>query len=370
METLMIRRVVFSFFALSCAFLSGIAITSAQKNPDAQSTERVRGLNPTKPLSQYVFEAWRNDNGFQQSGVRALYQTRDGYLWIGAAEGLVRFDGARFVTFDKSNLPLKSSAILSLLEDKSGAFWIGTEQGLLCIREGKFTLYTTKEGLPDNVIFALTEDTQGNVWIGTENGLAMFQGGRFTKFTTDNGLTSATILSLASDLKGGVWVGTSGGGVNHFEAGRFTPFVAIEGQFRPYTLDEGLVGDGVHALLADRNGTLWIGSNDGLFKVQNNAVVSFYNTAKGLAKNDVRTLSLDREGTLWIGTNGGGVCRLTSAEELTSFTSQQGLGSDEVFALLEDREGALWMGTDGGGIGRFKDRRFSAYTAKDGLSNN
>jgi ligand-binding sensor domain-containing protein/serine phosphatase RsbU (regulator of sigma subunit) len=366
----MICRVLRTFAVLSFALLSGVAITSAQKNDTQVATERVRGLNPTKPLTQYVFETWRTDNGFQQSGVRTMYQTRDGYLWIGAAEGLVRFDGARFVTFDKSNLPLKSSAILSLLEDKSGAFWVGTEQGLLCIRDGKFTLYTTQEGLPDNVIFALTEDIQGNVWIGTENGLAMFQGGRFTKFSTDNGLTSNAILSLASDLKGGIWAGTNGGGVNHFESGRFTPFVAIEGQFRPYTSDEGLVGDGVHALLAERDGTLWIGSNDGLCKVQNSAATAFYNTTKGLTKNDVRTLTLDREGTLWIGTNGGGVCRLTSAGQLSSFTTQQGLGADEVFALLEDREGALWIGTDGGGIGRFKDRRFSAYTAKDGLSNN
>lgn len=367
----MLRRILSFAVMLLGIILGSIVFTSAQKNSDSlQSAERVRGLNPTKPLTQYVFDSWRNDNGFQQSGIRTMIQTHDGYLWIGAAEGLVRFDGARFVTFDKSNLPLKSNAILSLLEDKSGTLWVGTENGLLSIHDGKFSFYTIKEGLPDNVIFALAEDTQGKVWIGTENGLALWQNGRFAKYTTDNGLTSNTVLSLASDTKGGIWVGTNGGGVNHLENGRFSPFVAIEGQFRPYSPDEGLVGDGVHALLADKQGTLWLGSNDGLFRIENNTTKAFYNSANGLTKNDVRSLSLDREGTLWIGTNGGGVCRLTSKGEISSFTSQQGLGSDEVFALLEDREGALWMGTDGGGIGRFKDRRFSAYTAKDGLSHN
>ncbi len=366
----MIRRLFLSLLTLSSILLGAHHITTAQKIPETQAMESVRGLNPTKPMTQYVFDAWRTDNGFQQSGIRSLYQTRDGYVWIGAAEGLVRFDGARFVAFDKSNLPLKSNAILSLLEDRSGAFWIGTENGLLCIREGKFTLYTVKEGLPDNVIFALAEDTQGTVWIGTENGLASWQNGRFTKYSTDNGLTAPTILALASDLKGGMWVGTNGGGVNHWENGRFSPFVAIEGQFRPYSPDEGLVGDGVHALLADKQGRLWVGSNDGLFRVENNTATAFYNTTNGLSKNDVRSLVTDREGTLWIGTNGGGVNRLTSAGQLSAFTSQQGLGADEVFTLLEDREGALWIGTDGGGIGRFKDRRFNAYTAKDGLSHN
>lgn len=363
------RTLMFSAVVLAVA-AGSIGLMTAQKSPEARITERVRGLNPTKPLTQYVLDAWKSNNGFQQSAVRTMYQTRDGYIWIGAAEGLVRFDGARFVTFDKSNLPLKSATIRSLLEDKSGDFWVGTENGLLRIHQGVFTLYTDKEGLPDNIILSLAEDTKGNIWIGTENGLALWQNGTFAKFTTANGLTGEKILSLASDHKGGIWVGTNGGGVNHWENGKFTPYIAIEGQFRAYTADEGLVGDNIHVLLASKNGTLWIGNPDGLFRVENSTVSAFYNTTNGLSKNEVRSLALDREGTLWIGTNGGGINRLTSTGQMSAFTSQQGLGADEVFAILEDREGALWFGTDGGGIGRFKDRRFNTYTAKEGLSHN
>ncbi|MCS6808527.1 MAG: two-component regulator propeller domain-containing protein [Bacteroidota bacterium] len=361
----------YSYTALLLALVVNSSTTTwAQRIADFPTTERVRGLNPTKPITQYVYDVWGSDNGFQQTTVRTMYQTRDGYMWIGAAEGLVRFDGARFVTFDKSNLPLKSTDILALLEDRNGTFWIGTDNGLLRINQGTFTLYTMQNGLPDNVILALAEDKQGNVWIGTEHGLALWQQGRFASYGAENGLTSSTILSLAADPHDGIWIGTNGGGLNYWKNGTCTAFIAIEGQLRPYTKDEGLIGDGIHALVAAKDGTLWVGSAEGLFRIQNTTVTAFYNATNGLKKADIRSLALDREGTLWIATNGGGIYRLTSTGQLSSFTSQNGLRSDEVFSILEDREGSVWFGTDGGGIGRFKDRRFTTYTTKEGLSHN
>jgi ligand-binding sensor domain-containing protein/serine phosphatase RsbU (regulator of sigma subunit) len=353
-------------------FESGFAPLFAQgENRAASLAARVRGLNPAKSLEQYVLDKWQMENGFQQTGVRAMLQTRDGYLWIGAAEGLARFDGARFVVFDKSNMPLKKNGVLSLVEDRAGALWIGTEDGLLCVREGAFTMYGVKEGLPDYRINALCEDAQGNLWIGTDMGATIRRAdGRMTTYTTANGLTNNTVLSFASDKQGGVWIGTSGGGVNHWAAGRIEAFVTIEGQFRPYAPEDGLVGDGVYAMIADGEGRLWLGTSEGLLKIERYAATAFYAASSGLANPDVRALALDREGSLWIGTNGGGVARLTSAGQISSFTSRQGLPSDEIFALLEDREGSVWMGSDAGGIARFKDKRFSSYTAKDGLSHN
>jgi ligand-binding sensor domain-containing protein/serine phosphatase RsbU (regulator of sigma subunit) len=369
-------RLLCSFWALYvalfglCFLLYSPAIAQTSRNSSPPAEERVRGLNPVKSLTQYVFETWQSEDGFQQSGVRALCQTKDGYVWIGASEGLVRFDGARFVVFDKSNLPLKSNSVTSLVEGKDGALWVGTEQGLLCIRKGKFTLTTTKEGLPDNVILALAEDTQGNIWVGTENGLAMVKNDKITKFSTDNGLTSNLVLSLRSDGAGGMWIGTNGGGINHYTSGTFQTFVVIDGQFRPYTRDDGLVGANVNVLLTNTNGVLWAGTSEGLFRIENYSLRSYYNAASGLGKDDIRALTLDRENTLWIGLNGGGVARITSSDAVSTFTTQQGLSADEVFAVLEDHEGALWMGTDGGGLARFKDRRFTSFTAKDGLTNN
>ena len=72
-------------------------------------------------------------------------------IWIGTQEGLAKFNGTGFVVFDKENTPqLKSNDIRALLEDRNGALWISTSYGLVRMQGGKFTSFTTNEGLPDN----------------------------------------------------------------------------------------------------------------------------------------------------------------------------------------------------------------------------
>src|SRR5687768_7409970 len=62
-------------------------------------------LTPSKAPSQYVLDSWQLDRGLPQNSPLSLAQTRDGYLWVGTQEGLARFDGARFVVFDRRSVP-------------------------------------------------------------------------------------------------------------------------------------------------------------------------------------------------------------------------------------------------------------------------
>ena len=88
-------------------------------------------LNPDKALTQYIHEVWQDEQGLPQSTVAAIVQTRDGYLWLGTQEGLVRFNGVRFTIFDKGNTPsfAASHNVRALYEDASGTLWIGTFGG-------------------------------------------------------------------------------------------------------------------------------------------------------------------------------------------------------------------------------------------------
>src|SRR5688500_10579398 len=141
-------------------------------------------LDPTKAISQYVHAVWQTEQGLPQNSVRALRQTRDGYLWLGTQEGLVRFDGVRFTVFDKKNTPaLRHSYVFSLLEDQDGSLWIGTVGGGLSrYTAGTFTPYTPREGLTNEYVRALAQDRDGSVWVGTDGGLFRLQGGRFSAF--------------------------------------------------------------------------------------------------------------------------------------------------------------------------------------------
>src|SRR4030088_260693 len=82
------------------------------------------------PATEYSKRVWRTDDGLPQNKIQVITQTSDGYLWIGTSGGLVRFDGVRFVVFDRSNTPaLGDDSILSLCPARDGSLWIGTEGG-------------------------------------------------------------------------------------------------------------------------------------------------------------------------------------------------------------------------------------------------
>lgn len=123
-------------------------------------------LNNGRGVSQYRWDVWQKEDGLPQNSVTTILQTKDGYLWLGTLEGLVRFDGHRFVIFDRQNTAeLSDNNIFALHETRDGSLWIGTDGGgLVQYKEGKFTRYSTQQGLPHNKIKALAEDQQNVLW--------------------------------------------------------------------------------------------------------------------------------------------------------------------------------------------------------------
>lgn len=93
--------------------------------------------------AQYQIESWTTDDGLPQNTVRAVLQTRDGYLWLTTSDGLVRYDGARFKIFNKANSPgIKSNRFTALFENGDGSLWIGTEDsGATRYREEEFATF-------------------------------------------------------------------------------------------------------------------------------------------------------------------------------------------------------------------------------------
>src|SRR3954469_16190216 len=102
---------------------------------------------------EYLTDVWTTDDGLPDSSVTAIAQTPDGYLWVGTYNGLVRFDGLRFVTFDPATTPaLAHARVRKLSVDDEGTLWINTFDGsMTSFRRGKFEREWTKaEGLdPD-----------------------------------------------------------------------------------------------------------------------------------------------------------------------------------------------------------------------------
>ena len=321
--------------------------------PAAQAT-----LDPAKAIRQYTHQVWDSSSGLPQSSVLSIAQTPDGYLWVGTEEGLARFDGVRFAVFDKRNTPgLVADEIHALLADNSGNLWIGTHGGgLSCLRDGKITSYSTRNGLPSDAVTSLYQDARGAIWIATDGGgLARLEHGRFRVFTAADGLLDPAVFSVSGDTQGNIWIGTRNG-LNKFSGGKLSAVNVSPAVPHPY----------VRAVLVDAAGTMWIGTNgEGLFRVGSQGTARL-TTREGLSSNSILSLYEDRAHTIWIGTVATGIDRFANGR-IACFTPQDGFPQGDVWSLFEDREGTLWVGTARGGLNSFKNGSFAMISKQDGL---
>jgi len=146
------------------AFLCIAPVASAQRLPQT-TTQTAAG-------SRFVHEVWGVEDGLPVNAVTHLLQTRDGYLWVGTFDGLLRFDGVRFTVYNAANSALPSDRILEVIEGRGNELWIVTEQRhIVRMRDGVFTTVSTPERTSLTLTPLLVE-RDGTAWVATNTGLA------------------------------------------------------------------------------------------------------------------------------------------------------------------------------------------------------
>ncbi|HET8890752.1 MAG TPA: two-component regulator propeller domain-containing protein [Candidatus Angelobacter sp.] len=316
------------------------------------------GLDPHKPISQYLHKVWRSEDGLPQNSIQTMVQTKDGYIWIGTQEGLVRFNGLEFKVFDKATTPaIRHNDVRALYQDSDGVLWIGTfGGGLVRYQQAQFTKYTVQSSrLSNNSVTSILQDRHGNLWIGTNDGLNEFSGGKIFVFNRNNGLSDNVVRAIAEDSEGKLVVAGSSGLdviVNGKPMGAYSPRVSSR--------------ESVKALFRDHSGGLWIGTENHGLDVLNAGKLTHYGAREGLPNAPVHTIYQDRLHTIWVGMEGGGICRLVSAR-FDCHGPENGLSGGFVETIVEDREGSLWVGTETGGINFFREGPLTNYGSQMGL---
>lgn len=253
---------------------------------------------------------------------------------------------------------LPQNSIQALLQTSDGYLWLGTQEGLVRFNGVEFKLFNkgTTPAIRHNDIRVLYQDRGGAMWIGTfGGGLVRFKDGQFTPFTVQQGLSNNSVSSILQDRQGNLWVGTDDG-LNKLADGKFTSF----------SRQSGLSDGAVQAIAEDDDGRLIVAMRNGLDVIVNGKPMGAYS---GLVteKKAVKALFTDRSGRLWMGTENQGLDSL-SAGKLTHYGPQQGLPNAPVHTIYQDERGTIWAGTEGRGICRLLGNRFDCYSSKNGLS--
>jgi ligand-binding sensor domain-containing protein/signal transduction histidine kinase len=338
----------FSDMAIATSFGDFVASSSIESG--AADRDSTGG-----PLS-FTIRTWRREQGLPQNSVRALAQTRDGYLWVGTDDGVARFDGLRFVSYGLRE-GLTSVPVSTLLADSHGDLWVGSRGGGLSRwQDGRFTTFTMQDGLPHNSITAMEEDGDGRLWIGTESGLTLWQGGHLSPMSSGGNFQGRTITTLFKDRQGNMWLGAAGVGVFQFQDGKFVPLMDAS--------VEGLLLD-PHCLLVDQGGQIWIGAGDDYVLCRDGDEWHRYRIPRHLARPHVSALVEEPDGTVWAGSVSEGLFQFRGGK-LAAFNASSGLSDNLVESLLVDREGKLWVGTDTG-LNRLRRKTLFALGQNEGL---
>jgi ligand-binding sensor domain-containing protein len=359
-------------------------------------------LSPSSARAQYHIDSWTTDNGLPQNGIHGICQAPDGYLWLATMDGLVRFDGVHFVVFNRSNTPgILGNRYDSLYCTSSGEFWAGTESsGVTRYRQGRFTTFTTQQGLPSNVVLGVAGDDRGGIWALSDASILQWneEESRFVDLPSEHHKYRDF---MNPDARLGFW-GISGDDLRFFVRGKVLhyPLPQEWPQGTPTTVD------------SDLNASIWLSTPDGRLAKLNGGqwskiirthfadtrpsiesqLTSTYRDSRGDIWNIVVACSPvsgllryllvpqagqslriafhfffeDREGSVWLLTNGQGLYRIRK-QAISVLSKEEGLPDRNIYPIYEDRAGAIWVGCWEGGLVRLSGGKLKVFSAAEGL---
>jgi signal transduction histidine kinase/ligand-binding sensor domain-containing protein len=319
-----------------------VAVVSGVRAAEARDT--------TRALSQYFRDRWENDRGFPGGRVYAITQTADGYLWIGAEKGLVRFDGLSFQLFEPDGAKKIGPTVLGVVGAPDGSVWARLRgPGLVRYRNGGFDDILPQLGASGSVVSAMTPGRGGSVLLATVGGGALiYRNGKVEEIAFTARLPGPSfVVSLAQSSGAEFWLGTREAGLLRVSGSQIT------------RVTEGLPDLKVNCLLPGEHGEFWIGTDKGVVRWTGSGLTR---TGIPAALHAVPAVAMMRDSAsnVWISAGSKGLLRVDRRGTVDASDLAQ------ASTAFEDREGNIWIGTDRG-IERWRDPVFTTYSVRDGL---
>lgn len=199
-----------------------------------------------------------------------------------------------------------------------------------------FRNWGIENGLSQGSVTCIAQTPDGYIWLGTQEALSRLDGIRVKNFTSRNtpSLKTSWVQSLTLSQEQRLIVGTWRGGIYEW----------IDGEFRLMYRENRpeLAQAIIYALACSADGTIWAGTSNGLFSVQNGSIRA-YGKKEGLPPLTIRSLLVDHEDTLWIGSEDQGLWRHKN-QTFSRYSTENGLSSDRIWALARHKDRGIWIG--------------------------
>lgn len=282
--------------------------------------------------SQRTFTHITRNNGLRTNRIAALATDVEGNVWIGTnGYGLQQYKAPWFIRY--SDFPdYTESRITAIAQTDNSEIWIGTDEGALATIKNGIPSWLPSRPWPDGtIIYSLLPENKNTLWVNTSNGIWHISGAKHTHYTIANDLSATDVYNAVRGMQGQLYVATSKG-VAVLQNGRFTMLPYPSGKLH------------ARIIKRDSKGTVWVGSEDGVFQVQNGELVK-PKQLKNLNPPDIRSITEDAKGNLYFAAYNTGILVLQNNQP-TLYTSADGLPSESIKVLKTDGAGNLWVSTN------------------------
>jgi ligand-binding sensor domain-containing protein/two-component sensor histidine kinase len=321
--------------------------------------------------------------GFAPSPAKFLYMTSDGHIWISGGDGVVEFDGQRFIAHTTAQGLLKGGG--PMVEDTGGNLWLGWTTGLMRLDRHGISTYDADDGLKKFQILAIRETVDGQLYVDDDHYfLSLFDGKSFQTIHPQLSPDAKAVWTSNAAFQDhtGEWWFLSNGKLYHFAAVQNFNALSSARPLAIYTMGDGLSGSMMFHIFEDSKGNVWVstrgeaGGRNGL-SVWDRVAKKFHalSEADGFRTDKaVSSFAEDGSGNLWLGFYQGGLARYGPGR-YKEFTTADGLPSGVITALYLDGRGGLWMASSDNGLSHIDDTttdhpRFINYSTSNGLSSN
>ena len=319
---------------------------------------------------EYKFKYYTDNNGLSSNTIQCLYQDEKGYIWVGTADGLDRFNSYDFTNYrsdHRRTYTLENNCVYSLCAEgfpNGDRIWVGTSDGVY-IFDSKDESFVNLPILSDGevrhnlLVYSLAADVAGNMWIGTlGDGLYRYniKSGTFEHYTAaryPGAFSSDIIVKVLLDHDNHVWVASGGGSL----LSRYNP---ENNRFSTFRVEDTLTREPISrisTICQDSFGDIWIaGYACELYKFEVSRLTFTCNKPDGgESYGRVRSMIEYSPGMMMLGTDHGLVnfnAKHRSFEQVDNgITNRNGRLNDKfIHSILKDRDGGIWIGTYFGGI--------------------
>lgn len=339
-------------------------------------TTRGELLNLELPVSTF---------NYSKAKMKSILEDRDGNIWMGLYQKGVFMMPAHkhsfgYVGYKSINKNfIGSNSIMSIFEDKQGVLWVGSDNdGLYRVDSGltSSTHYVNGGRVP-NTIMTIFEDSRQHLWVGSYlEGLTMLDrnSGKFSYPVTlkdQKGSDVQRIFHMAEDTRQQLWIATMGSGLFRLDLNSYeVKHYAAEEKAKIKPHSNRLPNDWINCVLVTGDNKLFFGTYDGLgcLDLETESFISVFGRNRLFSDEVVYALYDDRQGNLWVGTSNGLKRLEIPSLEVSEFNVDDGLPSNIIWSIEGDEHGDIWLSTNQG-IAKMnvRDEQFLNFYSGDGL---